>query len=256
MTRLRQRMLEELERRHYSPNTIRCYVRVVAEFARYFHRSPHLLGPEHIRKYQAYLFRERKLNPGTVAQQRAALRFFFLKTLKKPWGTDQTPYPKRGYRLPTVLSQEEVARLINSAPTPFYRILLMTLYATGARCGELIRLQVRHIDSSRMVVRIQSGKGRQDRDVMLSPVLLEALREHWSRLKPKVWLFPGNRWHTGSHPIDRKTVWDACQTAAQRAGLDKSVHPHTLRHYAEFRIMPSRRVLPLSIAILGFADSA
>jgi len=254
MTRLRQLMLEELERRHYSPNTIRCYVRVVAEFARYFHRSPHLLGPEHIRKYQAYLFRERKLDPGTVTQQLAALRFFFLKTLKKPWGTDQTPYPKKGYRLPTVLSQEEVARLINSAPTPFYRILLMTLYATGARCGELIRLQVRHIDSSRMVVRIQGGKGRQDRDVMLSPVLLEALREHWSRLKPKVWLFPGNRWHTASHPIDRKTVWDACQTAAQRAGLDKSVHPHTLRHCFATHLLEAGTDLRTIQLLLGHHD--
>jgi site-specific recombinase XerD len=203
---------------------------VVAEFARYFHRSPHQLGPEHIRQYQAYLFRERKLNAGTVTQQLAALRFFFLKTLRKSWSTDQTPYPKQGCHLPAVLSQEEVARLINSATSPFYRILLMTLYATGARRAEVRRLQVRHIDSQRMVVHIQGGKGRQDRDVMLSPVLLEALREHWRRFQPKVWLFPGNRWHTGSRPISDKTVWDACQTAAERAGLDKPVHPHTLRH--------------------------
>lgn len=198
MTRLRQMMLEELERRNYSPKTIRCYVRVVAEFARHIHRSPHQLGPEHLRQYQAYLFRKRKLNPKTMTQHVAALRFFFVKTLKKPWGTDQTPYPKKGRHLPTVLSPEEVALLINSAPTPFYRILLMTLYATGARRAEVMNLQIRHSDSQRMVVHIQGGKGRQDRDVMLSPVLLEALRERWRRFQPKVWLFPGNRWQSAA----------------------------------------------------------
>jgi site-specific recombinase XerD len=230
MTRLRQIMLEELERRNYSPGTIRCYLRVVADFARYFNCPPDRLGPEHIRQYQAYLFRQRKLAPGTVIQQVAALRFFFIKALRKPWGMADTPYPKPARRLPTVLSQEEVAQLINAAPTPFYRILLMTLYATGARCGEVARLQVGDIDSQRMVIHIRGGKGRVDRDVMLSPALLAALREHWGRLKPKVWLFPGNGWHTGPQPIRPKTLWQACYFAAQRAGFKKSVHPHTLRH--------------------------
>ena len=109
-----------------------------------------------------------------------------------------TPYPRRCVACPPVLSQEEVAQLINSARNPFDRILLMTLYATGARCAEVARLQVGDIDSPRMVIHIRGGKGRVDRDVMLSPVLLAALREHWSRLKPKVWLFPGNRWHSAS----------------------------------------------------------
>ena len=137
----------------------------------------------------------------------------------------------------SVLSQAEVARLINSAPTPFYRILLMTLYATGARCAEAARLQVCDIDSQRMVVHIRGGKGREDREVMLSVALLQALREHWSRLKPKVWLFPGGRWHTAAQPIRTKTLWHACHLAAQRAGLKKSVHPHTLRHYVPSRTM-------------------
>jgi integrase/recombinase XerD len=230
MTRLRKVMLEELERRNYSEGTIRCYLRAVTDFARYFHRSPDQLRPEHVREYQAYLFRERKLDASSVTQRLAALRFFFLKTLKKRWGMEETPYPKKVRRLPAVLSQEEVAQLINSAPTPFYRILLMTLYATGARCAEVARLQVGDIDSQRMVVHIRGGKGREDRDVMLSPILLEALREHWSRLKPKVWLFPGSRWHTAAQPIRTKTVWRACSSAAQRAGLKKGAHPHTLRH--------------------------
>lgn len=230
MTRLRQMMLEELERRNYSPGTIRGYLRVVAEFARYFNSPPDRLGPEHIRQYQAYLFRQRKLAPSSVLRHVAALRFFFIKVLRKPWSMADTPYPKNVRRLPTILSQEEVAHLINAAPTPFYRILLMTLYATGARRAEVARLQVGDIDSQRMVIHIRGGKGRVDRDVMLSPTLLAALREHWGRLKPKVWLFPGNRWHTAPRPIRTKTLWQACYLAAQRAGLKKSVHPHTLRH--------------------------
>ena len=159
MTRFRQMMLEELERRNYSEGTIRCYLRAVTDFARYFHRSPDQLRPEHVRQYQAYLFRERKLQATSVTQRLAALRFFFLKTLKKRWGMEETPYPKKVRRLPTILSQEEVARLVDSAPTPFYRILVMTLYATGARCAEVARVQVGDIDSQRMVVHIRGGKG-------------------------------------------------------------------------------------------------
>jgi integrase len=159
MTRLRRMMLEELERRNYSQGTIRCYLRAVAGFARYFHRSPDQLRPEHVREYQAYLFRERKLDASSVTQQLAALRFFFLKTLKKRWTIDETPYPKKVRRLPTILSQEEVAQLINAARTPFDRILLMTLYASGARCAEVARLQVEDVDSQRMVIHIRVGKG-------------------------------------------------------------------------------------------------
>ena len=163
MTRLRKLMLEELERRNYSQATARCYLREVAEFAHYFHCPPDQLGPEHIRKYQAHLFRQKKLAPSSVTQHLAALRFFFVKALKKPWSAAETPYPKMGLRLPTVLSPEEVARLINSAPNSFYRTILMTLYGTGARCAEVARLKVLDIDSSRMVVHIQGGKGRKDR---------------------------------------------------------------------------------------------
>jgi site-specific recombinase XerD len=125
-------MLEELERRNYSEATTRCYIRTVEDFSRRFKRSPDGLGPEHIREYQAELFKKRKLSPGTVTQRLAALRFFYIKTLKKTWSIAETPYPKRAFHLPSTLSREEVARLINAALTPFHRSLLMTLYATGA----------------------------------------------------------------------------------------------------------------------------
>ena len=129
---------------------------------------------QHIREYQAYRFRERKLDASTVTQKFAALRFFFIQTLRKPWSVAETPYPKQVRRLPLVLSQEEVARLINSARNPFDQVLLMTLYATGAGCAEVARLQVGDIDSTRRVIPIRAGKSREDRDVMLSPVRLAA----------------------------------------------------------------------------------
>ena len=179
MTRLRKLMLEELQLRHYSENTIRSYTRTVEDFARRFNSSPDRLGPRHIREYQAELFQKRKLSAGTVAIRLAALRFFYTKTLRKAWSIAETPYPKRTRHLPTILSKEEVAQLIDAASTPGHRILLMTLYATGIRNAELTHLKVSDIDSQRMVVHIQGGKGREDRDVMLSPKLLVALRALW-----------------------------------------------------------------------------
>ena len=214
------------------------------------------MGPRHIREYQAELFHIRKLSSGTVAIRLAALRFFYTKTLKKCWSIAETPYPKKDHRLPTILSQEEVAQLIDAASTVFHRTLLMTLYATGARNAELTRLKFSDVDSKRMVIHIRGGKGRKDRDVMLSPKLLEELREHWHRLrrKPRVWLFPGNHDHCADHPIDTKTVWHACQQAAQRAGLQKSVHPHTLRHCFATHLLEDGADLRTIQILLGHND--
>jgi site-specific recombinase XerD len=225
-------MLEELRRRNYAESTI-IYIHTVEHFSRHFHRSPDQLGPEHIRQYQAALFTRWKLAPNTVIQRLAALRFFYVQVLKRSWSVAETPYPKKVLHLPEILSQEEVARLIDAAEFPFHRILLMTLYATGARRAEVAHLKIRDIDSRRMVIHIRGGKGRKDRDVMLSPKLLDALRVYWRGLKrkPTDWLFPGNRWHTASHPVSTKVLWHACQQAAERAGLEhKRIHPHTLRH--------------------------
>jgi integrase/recombinase XerD len=256
MTRLRKMMLEELERRNYSEATTRCYIRTVEDFSKRFKRSPDCLGPEHIREYQAELFKKRKLSPATVTQRLAALRFFYIKTLKKTWSIAETPYPKRAFHLPSILSREEVARLIDAALTPYHRTLLMTLYATGVRRAELTHLKVSDIDSQRMVIHVQGGKGRKDRDVMLSPKLLEALREHWRGLqrKPSAWLFPGNRWHTGDTPIDTKVVWNACKEAAQRAGLQKDVHPHTLRHCFATHLLEDGADLRTIQILLGHND--
>jgi integrase/recombinase XerD len=256
MTRLRKMMLEELERRNYSQHTTRYYIRTVEDFARHFNRPPDRLGLRHIREYQAELFQKRKVSAGTVANRLAALRFFYIKTLKKAWSIAETPYPKKTHRLPTILSQEEVARLIDAAGTTFHRTLLITLYATGLRCAELTRLKVSDVDSKRMVIRVQGGKWRKDRDVMLSPKLLEELRKHWHRLrrKPSDWLFPGNRWHTADHPIDTKTVWHACDGAAKRADLKKAVHPHTLRHCFATHLLEAGADLHTIQILLGHRD--
>ena len=241
MTHLRQIMLEELRRRNFAETTIRSYLHGVEHFSRYFHRPPDQLGPEHIRQYQAMLFTKLKFSPNTVTLRLAALRFFYIHVLKRSWSIAETPYPKKVFHLPEILSQEEVTRLIDAAEFPFHRILLMTLYATGARRAEVAHLKVSDIDSQRMVVHIRGGKGRKDRDVMLSPKLLDALRTYWRglRRKPTQWLFPGGRWHTENHPVTTKVLWSACQQAARRAGLEhKNIHPHTLRHYAASRTMP------------------
>jgi integrase/recombinase XerD len=142
VTHLRQLMLDELQRRNYSPNTVRSYVHAVEEFARYFRRSPEQLGPDHVREYQVHLFRDRKLSPRTIEGQTAALRFLFVKTLRRPYLPDAIPFPKQHKRLPTVLSQEEVSRLIDSAGNLMHRAMVMTLYAAGVRRAELCRLKV------------------------------------------------------------------------------------------------------------------
>jgi integrase/recombinase XerD len=211
-------MLEELQRRHYAQNTIRHYLRAVEEFARRFRCSPDRLGPQHIREYQAELFQKRKLSSNSVGQHLAALRFFYIKTLPKAWSIADTPYPKKARHLPTILSREEVAQLLHAARTPGERILLMTLYATGTRNSWLTHLKVSDIDSQRMVVHIRGGKGRKDRDVMLSPKLLVALRTHWRcyHRKSSSWLFPSN--FSKDRPIDTKTVWYVCRKSAQGAG--------------------------------------
>ena len=256
MTHLRKMMLEELQRRNYAETTINSYLRTVEEFSRRFHCSPDRLGPRHIREYQAELFQKRKFSPNTVAQRLAALRFFYTKTLKKVWSIEETPYPKKTLHLPTILSQEEVARLIDAARPPFHRTLLMALYATGLRRAELARLKVSDVDSKRMVIHVQGGKGRRDRDVLLSPKLLEELREHWRRLprKSSAWLFPGNRWHNSDRPIDTKTPRNACKEAAKRAGIQKQVHPHTLRHCFATHLLEAGADLRTIQILLGHRD--
>jgi site-specific recombinase XerD len=232
-------MLEELQRRNYAQTTVEAYIHALQDFAQYFHRPPDQLGPEHIRQYQVYLLRDRKLAANTVKQRVAAVRFFFVRTLKRPYLREDIPYPKAPRRLPVVLSQEEVARLIDAASNLSHRAMLMTLYSTGLRRAEMVRLKVSDIDSQRMVMHVHQGKGSKDRDVPLSPKLLETLREYWRWRKPRTYLFPaGAANRDKSAPLTPKAAWHACRKAAVQAGIQKPISPHTLRHYAASRTMP------------------
>ena len=231
MTHVRRAMLEELQRRNYAKNTIYYYLKAVERFAKHFHRPPDQLNHTHLREYQAYLLRERQLEPRTVKLHVSALRVFFVKTLKRPYMLEDMPFPKVPRRLPAILTTEEVARLIDGAKTLTHRTMLMVLYSTGMRNAELRHLQVRDIDSRRMLIHIQHGKGGRDRYVPLSATLLETLRVYYRWMRPKTWLFPGTIQNgRADKPITPKVVWDACRAAASRAQLEKRVSPHLLRH--------------------------
>ena len=224
-------------------------------FAKYFHRSPDQLGPEQIRAYQVYLFTERKLNARTVGHHTAALRFFFCKTLKRAYPIEEVPYPKAPRRLPTILTQDEAVRLIDAASNLFHRAMLMTVYSTGMRRAEMCQLKVEDIDSERMLIHIRQGKGRRDRDVPLSPKLLETLRQYWLWMKPKTYLFPGTvNGSRADKPITPKMLWEACREAAQRAGITKAVRPHLLRHSFATHLLEGGADLPTVQALLGHAD--
>jgi site-specific recombinase XerD len=250
-------MLDELQRRNYAPSTIRSYIHAVEDFARYFGRAPYRLGPDHIRQYQAHLFRDRKLLAGTIQIKTAALRFLFVKTLKRPYLHEHIPFPKRPRPLPTVLSPEEVERLIASAKNLMHRAMLMTLYATGLRRSELCQLKVTDIDSQRMVIRVRQGKGARDRDVLLSPKLLETLREYWRWMKPKTYLFPGlvKGWRADV-PITPKVVGMAVEEARKRAGIQKRVTAHTLRHSFATNMLEAGADLRTIQILLGHRDLA
>ena len=255
MTQLRKRMLDELQRRNYSPRTIESYLHAVEDFARYFGKRPDLLDQEHIRQYQLHLIQDRKFAVNTIVARIAALRFFFVKTLRRPYQREDLPSPKRPKRLPTVLSQEEVARLIDSAGNLFHYTILMTLYATGLRRAELCQLRVSDVDSQRMVLHVHKGKGNRDRDLPLSPKLLETLRTYWRWRKPKTYLFPSrvNR-SQADKPITTKAVYFAVQQAAKRAGFQKPVSPHTLRHSWATHLLENGADLRTIQLLLGHAD--
>ncbi len=255
MTRITQRMREELVRRDYAETTIRAYLRSVEEFRQHFHKRLDHMTPDDIRRYQLDLLENRKLAVGTVLGHVGALRFLYVKTLKRRDMKQDLPCPKHHKRLPIVLSQEEVTRLIDSAQNLFHYTMLLTMYSTGLRRSELCRLQVSHIDSPRMMLRVERGKGDVDREVPLIPTLLETLREHWRWMRPKNYLFPGtvNNWRADK-PITPKVVWSAVQQAAQRAGIDKHITPYTLRHCFATHLLDAGADLRTIQVLLGHKD--
>jgi integrase/recombinase XerD len=228
MTSLRQRMTEDMQVRNLALNTQTSYVQQVSLFARHFNKSPEHLGPEEIRAYQVYLTNEKKLAPGSVLIAVAALRFLYKISLKRDWPFDDViPAPKKPQRLPVVLSPEEVLQFLECVTAPKHRAILTSCYAAGLRISEAVRLKPTDIDSRRMVVRVDQGKGQKDRYVMLSPRLLETLRSWWRLAKPQYWLFPSD---IPERHISKDAVEQACQKARRLSGIRKPVTPHSLRH--------------------------
>jgi site-specific recombinase XerD len=221
-------MLEDMQIRNLSLNTQRAYTESVARFARYFHRSPAALGPDEIRTYLVYLTCERKLAPSSLEIAVCALRFLYTVTLKRAWPIDEViPAPKKPRPLPIVLSPEEVLHFLDCVPTLEHRAILTTCYAAGLRISEARHLRPTDIDSRRMVIRVDQGKGQHDRYVMLSPKLLELLRTWYRAARPQAWLFPGPR---PTHPVSRRAVALRCAQARQRSHMAKPITPHSMRH--------------------------
>lgn len=255
MTTLQLRMREELVRRDFSESGLRTYLGAVEAFRQWLGKRLDHAGPDDMRRYHAYLLEERKLAKTTVVTQISALRFLYVRVLKRRNMKEDLPYPKRPKTLPVVLSPEEVGRLIDSAKNLFHRAMLMTLYGCGLRRAELCRLKVANIDSKRMMLRIEQGKNRVDRDVPLSQELVETLREYWRWMRPATYLFPGTEkgWRADK-PITSKVIWEAVRDAARKAGIPKRVTPHTLRHSYATHLLEAGADLRTIQLLLGHAD--
>jgi integrase/recombinase XerD len=249
MSPLRRRMLEDMQIRNLTANTQRVYVAQVVHFACHFRKSPDLLGPAEIRTYLIHLTRERRLAASSVIVAVSALRFFYTVTLKRPWVVaDDIPAGRQAKKLPVVLSKDEVARFLGGVVNPKQRMVLTVCYATGLRISEAVRLTPAAIDSKRMVIRVEQGKGRKDRYVMLSPKLLDLLRIYWKDTHPGKWLFPG-RWP--GEPISPLSINRTCREVSQRCGIGKPVGPHSLRHGFAVHLLESGTNLRTIQLLLG-----
>lgn len=227
MTPLRQRMLEDMKIRNLSPRTWETYVSHVARFAKYFHKSPELLGPEDVRTYQLYLIK-RGASWSVFNQSVCALRFLYRQTLKREWSIEEIPFPKKPRKLPVVLSPIEVLRFLKSVRKLKYRAILTVIYAAGLRLSEATHLKLNDIDGKRMVIRVEEGKGRKDRYVMLSPKVLELLRLYWKEERPGgPWLF---RRSTSNDPLSVAAVQWVCSRTVKQLGWGKAVNARVLRH--------------------------
>jgi site-specific recombinase XerD len=247
MTPLRQRLLQDLQRRNYSPRTIDCYVRAVARFARHFGRSPDQLDAEHVRLYQLHLI-EQKASWCRFNQDVCALRFFYGVTLNQPDLVRMIPFGKRPKALPCVLSQDEVRLLLGAASPAWFRTFLQATYACGLRVSEAVRLRVGDIDSARMLIHLRCAKGNKDRLVPLSPALLTLLRGYWQQRRPRDWLFPGR--HRGK-PLNKGSVQRMFHQLVRACGIAKKASLHTLRHSYATHLLEAGTDLPTLQRLLG-----
>ena len=257
MPTLRQKMTEDMQLRNLSPQTQTSYLLQVPQFTRHFGVSPETLGPEQIRAYQLHLYNERKLSPSSVSVAVAALRFVYKVSLHRDWRLeDIIPFPKKPEKLPVILSPAEVLQFLDAINATNHRAILTTCYAAGLRISEAVHLKSTDIDSQRMVIRVEQGKGSKDRYVMLSPNLLEMLRSYWRAVRPKDWLFPGD---VAGNPITKDAVAQACQKARRLCRISKPVTPHSLRHAFAVHLLESGtdiRTIQLLLGHRGLATTA
>jgi site-specific recombinase XerD len=242
-------MIEDMQLRNLTPATQKNYVHHVAAFAQYFGQSPELLDLEAVRQYQLYLLNERKLSPETINQYISSVQFLYLTTLEMPWTAAYFPRVRRPHKLPVVLSQEEVLAFFDHVPSIKYRAALMTCYGAGLRVSEAVALKVGDIDSPRMLLRVEQGKGQKDRYAMLSPRLLDALRRYWRAVRPQgEYLFPS--WRQDQH-MCAGSLQTACREAALRAGIHKRVTVHTLRHSFATHLLENGTDIRIIQVLLG-----
>jgi site-specific recombinase XerD len=241
-------MIDDMIVRNLATNTQESYLQQVSSFARYFNKSPDQLGPEEIRSYQLYLADEKHAAVGTRIIAVSALRFLYKVTLHREWAVELIPTAKKPQKLPVILSPGEVLSLLQAASWFSHHVLMATMYGTGVRVSEAVHLRVSDIDSQRMTIRIEQGKGAKDRYVMLSPKLLELLRDYWRRVRPPSWLFPGK---VLDRPLTRDGASYAIHTAAKRAGLTKPIGPHSLRHAFATHLLESGTDLRTIQILLG-----
>lgn len=246
---LRRRMIEDMNVRGFVPKTQQCYIRAVREFTAFFGRSPDQAEAEDIRRYQVHL-RDRGTSTSSMNAAVSGLRFFFAVTLDRPAVVARMTTVREPRKLPVVLSPGEVAAMLQAAPGLKYRAALSVAYAAGLRAAEVVALKPGDIDSSRMVIRVEQGKGRKDRYVMLSPALLDLLRTWWRAARPQGWLFPGR---PAVNPMSTRQLRRACHTAAELAGLDKPVSLHTLRHSFATHLLEQRVDIRVIQVLLGHA---
>jgi len=244
---LRRRMLENMSIRQFGPKTQQDYVRVVRQFAEFLGRSPDLAEPEDLRRFQLHLA-SAGASPAKMNAAVSALRFFFKTTLGRDGFGDRLATIRSPERLPVVLSPEEVAVLLQCAPNLKHKAALSIAYGGGLRASEIVHLKVGDIDSARMLIRVEQGKGRKDRYVMLSPDLLDLLRAWWRAARPRGWLFPGR---DPAQPITTRQLNRACHVAAATAALDKRVSLHTLRHSFATHLLERKTDIRVIQVLLG-----
>lgn len=245
---LRERMEQDLVLRGRAARTREAYLHAVAELTRYYRRAPDQLTDAEVQRYLLHLIQERKLAWSSCRQAVCALRFFYEITLGRPRATFRVPLPKGAQTLPEILSREEVARLLTAPTTLKHRVLLMTTYAGGLRVSEVVHLRVSDIDSQRMVIRVEQGKGRKDRYTLLSARLLEALRQYVRVYRPTPWLFPQRR---AAVPMDAASALRIYHLAKARAGIRKVGGIHALRHAFATHLVESGTDLATLQTLLG-----